>query len=185
MSKPSPSPRAKAKTPAKKNAAPSLGKELPVAPAPPFIEGSLSGDAGGLQVPATPAPGPIAKAVEPATDRLPQGALIGLRQSGGLRFNTIDVVVFNDGRVQWSKIATAEGSKSGERKLTGPKLAALKTLIEAAALSRVKRSRGKQPPDALAYQILSPEKTVEVFSGAIPETIAPLIEALQKLVPKR
>lgn len=194
MSKSSKQTQSPAGKPAKKAAAQrpaTIGAPLPVeAPPPPFVEGSLSGEAGGglLEAPAPAAPiGPIAKrgvAVdEPAP--LPSGALIGMRQSGGLRFKSIEVVVYEDGRVGWSRIGTGEDRSSGERTLTRPKLAELRVLVEAAGAVKPSRRRAKQPPDALAYELLFPKRTIEAFGGAIPDALAPLIEVLQKLVPKR
>jgi len=46
--------------------------------------------------------------------KLPRGAFIAFRQSGGLRFSTREVIVYNDGHVisrQQGKLDAGEGSR--------------------------------------------------------------------------
>ena len=65
--------------------------------------------------------------LQAADDRLklPRGAFIALRQSGGLRFSTREVIVYNDGRVisrRQGKLGAGEGS----RRITPAEVAELK-----------------------------------------------------------
>ena len=60
--------------------------------------------------------GPRDDRLQAADDRLklPRGAFIAFRQSGGLRFSTREVAVYNDGRVIWrrqGKLDAGEGSR--------------------------------------------------------------------------
>ncbi len=59
---------------------------------------------------------------------LSQGAIIAFRQSGGLRFSTREVTVYQDGPVAWRRTWKL-GAAQGERQLTPEDVADLQALI--------------------------------------------------------
>ena len=74
--------------------------------------------------------------------KLPRDAFIALRQSGGLRFSTREITVYNDGRVIWrrqGKLHAGEGS----RRISPDEVAELKELIEHSGLSALPNSIGR------------------------------------------
>jgi hypothetical protein len=116
--------------------------------------------------------------------RLPRGGWIALRKSGGFRFTSREVVVYRDGRV------AADGSAAARRNarhLTEQEMAALQAALAASDLRHLPASTGHQSPDAYAYEIVArigrKEYSAEVFDGSIPATLAPLLSALQRLLP--
>jgi hypothetical protein len=124
-----------------------------------------------------------------AADRikLPRGAFVACRQSGGLRFSTREVTVYNDGRV----IVRRQGKLgSGENtlRITPAEVAALKALITQSGLPGLPRyaTIGSQSPDAYAYELIvrleRKSNKFEFFDGSIPAEVKPLLTQLKSLM---
>lgn len=116
--------------------------------------------------------------------KLPRGAFIAFRQSGGLRFSTREVVVYKDGRVitrQQGKLDAGERS----RHITPDEVAELKKMLEHSGLFGLPRSIGRQSPDGYAYELIvridRKSKAIEFFDGSIPSELQPLLAQLKAL----
>lgn len=123
--------------------------------------------------------------------RLPKGALVAMRKSGGLRFSSRLLIVLRDGRIVRSVEAGAvdaeddRQSKARRRpsRLTGEQLSQLRITLARSGLDRVRQSgRAAQNPDAYAYEIVArvgrKVQSVELFDGSIPEELQPLVREL-------
>jgi hypothetical protein len=115
------------------------------------------------------------------TLRLPRGALVALRRSGGFKFRSRLVVVYRDGRVNY------DDGENGPRTiwtLSDAELAELRHALDQAEWAKLPAA-GRQNPDAFAYEIVArPARRVysaEVFQGSIPVSLAPLIQQLNRL----
>jgi hypothetical protein len=133
---------------------------------------------------------PTGQPAPPDADRLalPRGGLVAMRQSGGLRFRSREIVIYRSGKLVYRRLApTSAESASHTRQLALSELVELHHLLKQIDFSRLPTT-GRQNPDAFAYEIVArPARrayAVEVFQGSIPESLAPLIRALQALMPK-
>jgi len=116
--------------------------------------------------------------------KLPRGAFIAFRQSGGLRFSTREVIVYNDGRVitrHQGKLGAGEAA----RHMTLDEVSDLKALIEQSGLREHPRSIGRPNPDGYAYELIArmgrKSKAIEFFDGSIPSEVQPVLSRLKKL----
>lgn len=123
----------------------------------------------------------------PQPDRLelPHGAFSALRQSGGLRFSTRQVIVYADGHVavQWQgKLGAGEGT----RHITSAEVAELKETITQSGLFELPRSIGQPSPDGYAYELSARlgrrSNTIELFEGSLPPELRPLLTQLKTLM---
>ncbi len=133
------------------------------------------------------ASGPRDDRLQSADDRLklPRRALIALRQSGGLRFSTREVTVYNDGHLiarRQGKLGAGEGS----RRITPAEVAELKELIEQSGLWELPTSIGRQSPDGYAYELIArvgrKSKAIEFFDGRVPAEVKSLLAQLKPLM---
>jgi hypothetical protein len=112
---------------------------------------------------------------------LPRGALIAMRKSGGLRFSTQQIVIYEDGRV-----AASPGTTGEARRLTDAQIAELYRTLDSIDFSQFTSKTGRQNPDAFAYEIAvhvgRTTYRVEVFDGSIPEPLAPLTQLLRQFM---
>jgi hypothetical protein len=158
-------------------------------PPPSEVLGTLSGEPydSGLKVnqPSAPAeqPQPPVNPLESApadTLKLPRGALVAMRRSGGLKFRSREVVVYRDGRVNYDD---GDGSPHTVWTLSDAEMAELRRVLGMAGLPQL-ATAGRQNPDAFAYEIVArPSRraySVEAFQGSIPASLAPLIEMLNR-----
>jgi hypothetical protein len=129
--------------------------------------------------PSGPQPAPTPASTD--TLRLPRGALVAMRRSGGFKFRSREVVVYRDGRVNY------DDGESGPRTvwtLSDAELAELRDLLNQANFAKLPTA-GRQNPDAFAYEIVArPARRVysaEAFQGSIPPSLAPLIRQLNRL----
>jgi hypothetical protein len=158
-------------------------KDRPPAP-PAEILGSLSGEPydSELKVNQPPAPVNPLEAASADTLRLPRGALVAMRRSGGFKFRSREVVVYRDGRVNYDD---GESSPRTVWTLSDAEMAELRRVLGLAGLAQ-QPAAGRQNPDAFAYEIVArPARrvySVEVFQGSIPAPIAPLIQQLNRFV---
>lgn len=133
--------------------------------------------------------GPRGERLNATDDRLklPRGALIALRQSGGLRFSTREVIVYNDGRVisrHQGKLDASEGS----RRITLNEVSQLKEMIKQSGLFGLPgfASIGRQSPDGYAYELIArvgrKSKAIEFFDGSIPPEARSLLARLNTIM---
>ena len=122
---------------------------------------------------------------QPDRLELPHGAFIALRQSGGLRFSTREVIVYTAGRVavQWQgKLGAGEGT----RHITASEIADLKEALRRSGLFDLPHSIGQPSPDGYAYELSARlgrrSKTIELFEGAVPAEMSSLLAQLKTLM---
>jgi hypothetical protein len=118
---------------------------------------------------------------------LPPGALVALRKSGGLIFRSHTIVVYNDGRVETSRVGGGRAATSGTGHTLGSaELAALRRALDQIGFTQLPATIGQQRPDAFVYEIAAlvgkATRTAEVADGQIPATVAPLIRKLNQLL---
>jgi hypothetical protein len=116
--------------------------------------------------------------------KLPRKAFIAFRQSGGLRFSTREVIVYNDGRVitrRQGKLGAGEGS----RRITPEEVAELKEMIQQSGFLGLPRTIGSQNPDGYAYELSArlgrQSRSIEFFDGSLPAELQPLLTQLKAL----
>lgn len=157
------------------------------APAQPPSEvlGTLSGGPHDSVLKVNPPPAPAQPPAAPAADssdmlRLPRGALVALRRSGGFKFRSRAVVVFRDGRVNYDD---GENAPRTVWTLSDAEMAELRRALDQADFAKLPAA-GRQNPDAFAYEIVArPSRRVysaEAFQGSIPAALAPLIQQLNR-----
>ncbi len=119
---------------------------------------------------------------------LPQGALVAMSKSGGLRFSTRGLVVYSDGHGRYN-IGPRAGrpAQSGALELTESQLARLRRTITSIDFSELPAHLERANPDAFVYEIavraLGREYHVETSDGSISPALVPLIEQLRRLMP--
>ena len=137
----------------------------------------------------SPARNPAAQAPEREEAlTLPEGAWLAMRKSGGLLFSSREVAVYEDGRVTGSAIGGGRPQRDvPPRRLGVAQLAALRRAVEQIDFARLPEA-GRQGGDAFVYELAvrrgRATHAVEVFEGAIPEQLVPLIEQLNRLLPR-
>jgi hypothetical protein len=117
--------------------------------------------------------------------KLPRGAFIALRQSGGLRFSTREVTVYNDGRVIWQRQGKLDAGE-GSRRITPAEVAELKDLIMQSGVMGLLHPIGQPSPDGYAYELIArvrrKSKSIEFFDGSIAPEVQPLLQQLKSLM---
>jgi hypothetical protein len=125
----------------------------------------------------------------PADERLklPRGAFVALRKSGGLRFSSREVVVFRDGRVRATVLGAVPGGADEPRRLLADEVTTLYQRIAASDIKKLPARSGQQSPDAFAYELVARVGrnvyAVEFFDPDIPESLEPIIRDLLALIP--
>ncbi len=119
--------------------------------------------------------------------QLPEGGLVAMRKSGGLRFTSREVVIYPDGRVATDgDPARASTQPAPTRRLSDKDLVELRQALEKTNLHELPHTSGQQNPDAFAYEIAAhigaASYSLEVFDGSIPGQLAPLVALLTKLM---
>ena len=142
--------------------------------------------------PDAPASAPsVLSANEPVAEseplRLPRGAFVALRKSGGLHFTTREVVVYPDGRVAYDARGVPQKEYTRLRRaLNDGQVHSLRKLLDQTNFWMT-AGGGKQNPDAYAYEIAARvgqrSNEIEVFDGSVPEKLQPLLERLVRLLP--
>lgn len=162
-----------------------IGKRIEDEPAgPPAGEGdkTVLGSLG--DVPADTTLGDAPATLDPL--KLPKGALVAMRKSGGLRFSSRTVIVHRDGRVTQHSSVQVRSLKAPAR-LNTRQLSVLKRNVVKSMSSATAKSIGQQNPDAFAYEIVARVGrrvvSVEVFDGSIPPALAGLIKDLSRYLP--
>lgn len=179
---------AKEKTQAKKNP-----KDAPA------LEANVLNDAPLLETPAAPlgtlsasteSEGAAALQPERAQKhemlRLPKGAFLAFRKSGGLHFSSREVVIYPDGRVAFDARGVPQKEYNRLRRaFNDGQMLSLRKLLDQTNFWKAE-SAGQQNPDAFAYEIAARigqrANEVEVFDGSVPDNLTPLLERLTPLL---
>lgn len=130
--------------------------------------------------------GTVAEKPEPL--QLPKGALLAMRQSGGHKFTSSEIVIYPDGHVAYGGGDTSHKAyERGARKLNDGQVVGLRHSLDRVNFWRMPATTGKQNPDAFAYEITarvgSKANSIQVFDGSIPDSLKPILEQLKKLMP--
>ena len=116
--------------------------------------------------------------------KLPRGAFIAFRQSGGLRFSTREVIVYHSGRVSWRRQGKL-GADEGSRHIAPAQVADLKQLITQSGLFGLPQPIGRPSPDGYAYELIAragrQSRSIEFFDGSLPPEVQPLLKQLKAL----
>lgn len=116
---------------------------------------------------------------------LPDGAFIALRQSGGLRFSTREVMVYTDGQVT-ARYTGKLGAGEGSRRITPAKVADLQAVLKESDLFGLPEQLGQSSPDGYAYELIArlgrQSKSIEFFTSSIPAQLQPLLAQLKPLM---
>lgn len=187
-----PAPNAAAKKPSKKSRAPV--EQESVSPPPTDASVREAEDTVLGTLPGGSSSDSALSDVEPPAEpeheqlRLPRGAFVGLRKSGGLKFSTREVVVYPDGRVAYDARGVPQKEYTRLRRaLNDGQTMSLRKLLDQTNFWKTEGG-GRQNPDAFAYEIAARlgqrSNEIEVFDGSIPESLRPLIELLTKLLPE-
>ena len=120
--------------------------------------------------------------------RLPRGAFIAYRKSGGLQFSTREVVIYPDGRAAYDVRGVPQKEYNRLRRvLNDGQMLLLRKLLDQTGFWKAE-SAGTQNPDAFAYEITARlgqrANTLEIFQGSMPENLKPLFERLDTLLPE-
>ncbi|GIL16209.1 MAG: hypothetical protein BroJett039_13820 [Chloroflexota bacterium] len=134
-------------------------------------------DGAALEIAAAPPTEPL---------RLPKGAFLIFRKSGGLRFSSREVLIYPDGRVAYDARGVPQKEYNRLRRaLNDGQMLSLRKLLDATNFWRAE-SMGQQNPDAFAYELAARigqrSNQIEVFDGSVPENLKPLIERLTPLL---
>jgi hypothetical protein len=117
--------------------------------------------------------------------KLPRQALIAFRKSGGLHFNTREVIVYNDGRVI-SHLQGKFGREESGQCVSLGEVAGLKETIVQSGFFELPRSIGRPSPDGYAYELIARlgrrTKAIEFFDGSIPSELSLLLGQLKFLM---
>jgi len=131
---------------------------------------------------------PTGQPAPPDPDRLvlPRGGLIAMRQSGGLRFRSREIVIYRSGKLAYRQLAPAGAEPTSHtRQLALSELVELHHLLNQIDFSSLPLG-GRQNPDAFAYEIVARAGRrmwfIEAFEGSIAESLAPLINELRRLM---
>ena len=154
----------------------------PKVPAPPTVEPA---PATSPVEPAPTAPPPPTRA-EPL--ELPRGALIVMRKSGGLKFTSLEVVIYPDGRVTFGGGDNAKHDfERAARRLLDVQIVRMRRALESSGFFRMKSASGHQPPDGYAYELAArvgiQSNLIEFFTGGIPASLTALVEQLTQWLP--
>jgi hypothetical protein len=118
--------------------------------------------------------------------RLPKGAFLAFRKSGGLHFSSRAVVIYPDGRVAFDARGVPQKEYNRLRRaFNDGQMLSLRKLLDQTNFWKTE-SAGQQNPDAFAYEIAARigqrANEVEVFDGSVPENLTPLLERLTPLL---
>lgn len=138
------------------------------------------------EAPPAGAPPPPEQASEEPL-RLPRGAFLALRKSGGLHFTSRTVVLYPDGRVAYDLRAVPQKEYNRLRRvLNDGQIQSLRKLLDQTGFWRAETT-GKQNPDAYAYEVAARlgqrANAIELYDGSVPDRLSPLLERLAALLP--
>lgn len=185
--------------PAKPAAESALEQETQPAPAPletesvkdaPLLEtaGAPLGTLSASEETESSGPVKVEAAEKPEPLRLPKGAFLALRKSGGIKFTSRAVVIYPDGRVAYNERGVPQKEYTRLRRaFNDGQMLSLRKLLDQINFWKTE-SAGQQNPDAFAYEIAARlgqrANEVQVFDGSVPENLKPLLERLVPLLPR-
>jgi hypothetical protein len=151
------------------------------------VLGSLGGEPADSSLSSEPAmQEPIEKSLEDEPLKLPKGALVAMRKSGGLRFTSRTVVIHRDGQVTQTSITRTRNLRPPAR-LSNRQMSSMKMDVAKSMSGATAKSIGRQNPDAYAYEIVARVGrrvvSTEVFDGSMPASMAGLIKRLNQYLP--
>lgn len=128
------------------------------------------------------------KVEKPEPLRLPKGAFLALRKSGGLKFSSRAVIIYPDGRIAYDERGVPQKEYNRLRRaFNDGQMLSLRKLLDQINFWKME-SAGQQNPDAFAYEIAARlghrANEVEVFDGSVPDNLKPLLERLTPLLPQ-
>lgn len=120
---------------------------------------------------------------------LPKKALVIMRSSGGLRFTSYEVAVYEDGSVTTRDAAAMPQATAAPAKpLTNAQLNRIRDLLTPDIFKAAPKTAPAQKPDRYAYELAArigrATKRAELADGSIPEEFKKLVAELKKLMPK-
>jgi hypothetical protein len=141
----------------------------------------------------TPDPPPVEQTSRrrrslPAEDRprLPRGALVSLRRSGGMIFRTGVVTVYRSGRVTYDADGPGAERAKAVWALSEEELAELRRELEAVDFAHL-GSGGRASPDAYIYELVARVgrrvRRIELVEGGIPPEVEGLVRRLAAYAP--
>ena len=169
-------------------------KTVPPTPMAHADSDSSGLSSGGDPAPAAPAvPGPAsdpAPVTPPALEPigLPKGAFIAFRKSGGIKFTSSEMLLYPDGRITYGGAAVSRDTRSrSTRKLNDAQIMRLRRTLDQSGFFDMKSPAVTQSPDTYAFELAARvgarHNAMELFTGAVPASVQPLIEQLEKLLP--
>ncbi len=134
------------------------------------------------------APPPPPEKIEKRALFLPKGALIAFRKSS--RAGVVEFYLYADGRISFN---VPDNSKAAyervARKLNDAQINRLRHLLDQVNFYRAPATQGKSSADGSAYEISArvgnKSNAIELFDESIPDTLKPLAEELDALLPKQ
>ncbi len=137
-------------------------------------------------------PGPHDSSLQPHESpneeplELPDGAIVALRKSGGLRFSTRTLIVYADGEALYTASRGGGSKEATAIELTEAQQLRLRRALARIDFASLPKGPGRASPDAYVYEIaartLGQTHFVEAWDGSIPTTLKPLVEQLQRLM---
>jgi hypothetical protein len=119
----------------------------------------------------------------PETDTLPQGSVLCLVRSGGLRPSTEKLVLFTDGRGQ---ITRGFKRQTSEREFDAEEVQRLLGALVLAGFFEMAPEVGVQVPDGFAYELSvrsgEGSRTVVTYDGSVPPALTPVLAALRRML---
>jgi hypothetical protein len=162
---------------------PKIGK--PVGGAGSVLGSLSSGDETGPVQAEIPSASPAAP---DAPLLLPKNALVIMRASGGLKFTSNEVVVFEDGSVTTRNALDDKAQPAAAKALTNAQLNKIRDLLTPDTFANAPKTAPAQKPDRYAYELAArigrATKRAEVADGSMPDEIKKLVAELKKLLPK-
>ncbi len=122
------------------------------------------------------------------TLELPEGAIVALRKSGGLRFSTRTLIVYGNGEALYTA-SRGSGLKtqSTALELTEAQQLRLRRALARINFSSLPKGPGRASPDAYVYEItvhtLGQTHSIEAWDGSIPAALKPVLEQLRRIMP--
>ncbi len=118
---------------------------------------------------------------------LPEGALVALCKSGGLRFSTRTLIIYGNGEGLYTS-NRGKGLESIPLDLTETQQLRLRRTISRIDFAALPKGPGRTSPDAYVYEIavrtLGQTFSIEAWDGSVPPALKPLLVELQRLMPQ-
>lgn len=122
-----------------------------------------------------------------STERMPKGAWLRVRASGGMVFRSSEIVVFEDGRLTYRASPTAVyGQTLLARELTDGQLQELRAAVGNLSFANEGARGPHRGRDTIAYEFEVRDgqtiKSLEAFQGVMGDDVAGVVHQLSELV---